>query len=103
MWAAPRIRELRRFALPQPGGERSVRMKNKMADYSWRPAPSREGEAARQEILPTLLEELEEVPESVIDSAAYESRALEMFREPRSAGWCASLLADPNWRSGWSD
>src|SRR6266436_8492680 len=82
-------------ALSQPGGERSgahEKQDGRAADGNRRPL--RERKLHRKKYFANLLEELEEVPESVIDLLRLSRGALEMF-ESTQKRLVRELLADP--------
>jgi transposase len=94
--APPRIRELRRLLRYRSlVVSEAVRMKNKMAGLLMETgALSVMEKLHRKKYFATLLEELEGVPESVIDLLRFSRGALEMF-ETTQKRLVRELLADP--------
>src|SRR6266566_5054970 len=94
--AAPRIRELRRLLRYRSlVVSEAVRMKNKMAGLLMETGALYVKEKLhRKKYFANLLEELEEVPESVIDLLRLSRGALEMF-ESTQKRLVRELLADP--------
>ena len=94
--AAPRIRELRRLLRYRSlVVSEAVRMKNKMAGLLMETGAVYVKEKLhRKKYFASLLEELEEVPESVIDLLRLSRGALEMF-ESTQKRLVRELLADP--------
>jgi transposase len=94
--APPRIRELRRLLRYRSlVVSEAVRMKNKMAGLLMETGALYVKEKLhRKKYFATLLEELEEIPESVIDLLRLSRGALEMF-ETTQKRLVRELLADP--------
>src|SRR5712671_693207 len=94
--AAPRIRELRRLLRYRSlVVSEAVRMKNKMAGLLMESGALYVKEKLhRKKYFANLLEELEEVPESVIDLLRLSRGALEMFQSTQKR-LVHELLADP--------
>ena len=94
--APPRLRELRRLLRYRSlVVSAAVRMKNKMAGLLMETGALYVKEKLhRKKYFTTLLEELEEVPESVIDLLRFSRGALEMF-ESTQKQLVRELLADP--------
>jgi transposase len=94
--ATPRVRELRRLLRYRNlVVSEAVRMKNKMAGLLMETGAIYVKEKLhRKKYFATLLEELEEVPESVIDLLRLSRGALEMF-ETTQKRLVRELLADP--------
>src|SRR5882672_3315110 len=94
--AAPRIRELRRLLRYRSlVVSEAVRMKNKMAGLLMETGALYVKEKLhRKKYFASLLEELEEVPESVIDLLRLSRGALEMFQSTQKR-LVRELLADP--------
>ncbi len=96
MWLAPRIRELRRLLRYRSlVVSEAVRMKNKMAGLLMETGALYVKEKLhRKKYFASLLEELEEVPESVIDLLRLSRGALEMFENTQKR-LVRELLVDP--------